>query len=180
MEFPGQEYLSGLPFPSPGDLRWILVISLSLSIPILALGLWGLWCIPKAKLSKSTPLRGILFSFFLQSPYTLTSSCVLIRVFQRNRNNRMCRNICKRIYYKNWLTQLRRPKSPTVACKVESQESHGVIHSESEGLRTKGANLGRQEKMNVTVQTKRSVSPFHSFFYSIEAVNRSDDAHLYW
>lgn len=69
---------------------------------------------------------------FLFNPY----SELCVSVLQRNRTTRICVYIWKFIG-RNWLTQLWRPRNPTIH-NLQTGGS-GIIQSESEGLRARGA-----------------------------------------
>ena len=118
--------------------------------------------------------------------------CIFVRVLQRNRTSRIYVGISKEIYYEGWTHMIKKAKKshdllsaswkprkasgvvPVQTWRPESHWSQWCNQSESEGPRTRSADVRRQEQINVPTQ---ALSPPSC---SNLAVNRLHDAHLHW
>lgn len=84
-----------------------------------------------------------------------------IRVFQRNRTNRLYRYI-EEIYYGSWLTRLWMLRTPLLCaiCKLENRKSQWYDSVKSKNLITKSSDVQQQDKMGVRAQKEGANSPF--------------------
>lgn len=104
---------------------------------------------------------------------------VLIHVLQINRANRYIMICRKRFNQLGWLWRLRGPTIYLPAGAEGPGKPAVSFQSKSTGPRTRGADIRRQEKMDVPEQAESKFALFPPFHF-IQALNELSDVHLYW